>query len=346
MDHLCFRIEPFDRDAIVTRLAPLRDIGRRNGRALRCGRHRTLGLFPRSGRQPDRTQGSAGAFSAWPAAHDVLASPATGNNNTPDDRVSLGGLNMRTRLAFIAGSLAAFVAVSAPAFAQKQGGTLRISHRDNPPSASIHEEATISVNQPFMAVFNNLVMFDPEGEDQQPRQDRARSGRELVVERRQDASSPSSCASGVKWHDGKPFSAKDVKCTWDALTGKGDEKHDMIRKNPRKVWYNNLKEVTTNGDNEVTFTLERGRSLRSCRCSPPATRRSIPATSTGRDDALQADRHRPVQGRRLQAQRSRSSWCAIPTTGRRAGPISTPSTARSCPTAAPACWASSPANST
>ena len=23
MDHLCFRIEPFDRDAIVTRLAPL-----------------------------------------------------------------------------------------------------------------------------------------------------------------------------------------------------------------------------------------------------------------------------------------------------------------------------------
>ena len=23
MDHLCFRVEPFDRDAIVTRLAPL-----------------------------------------------------------------------------------------------------------------------------------------------------------------------------------------------------------------------------------------------------------------------------------------------------------------------------------
>ena len=68
---------------------------------------------------------------------------------------------MRTRLAFVAGSLAAFVAVSAPAFAQKQGGTLRISHRDNPPSASIHEEATISVVQPFMAVFNNLVVFDP-----------------------------------------------------------------------------------------------------------------------------------------------------------------------------------------
>ena len=67
---------------------------------------------------------------------------------------------MSIRLAFIAGSLAAFVAASSPAFAQKQGGTLRISHRDNPPSASIHEEATISTNMPFMSVFNNLVMFD------------------------------------------------------------------------------------------------------------------------------------------------------------------------------------------
>ena len=47
-----------------------------------------------------------------------------------------------------------------PAMAQKQGGTLQIYHRDNPPSASIHEEATISTVMPFMAVFNNLVMFD------------------------------------------------------------------------------------------------------------------------------------------------------------------------------------------
>ena len=33
---------------------------------------------------------------------------------------------------------------AAPALAQKAGGTLRVTHRDNPPSASIHEEATIS----------------------------------------------------------------------------------------------------------------------------------------------------------------------------------------------------------
>jgi peptide/nickel transport system substrate-binding protein len=25
---------------------------------------------------------------------------------------------------------------------------------------------------------------------------------------------------GVRWHDGKPFTARDVKCTWDLLQGK------------------------------------------------------------------------------------------------------------------------------
>ena len=40
------------------------------------------------------------------------------------------------------------------ALAQKAGGVLRVTHRDNPPSASIHEEATISTVMPFMAVYN------------------------------------------------------------------------------------------------------------------------------------------------------------------------------------------------
>src|SRR5471030_1876802 len=46
------------------------------------------------------------------------------------------------------------------AWAQKYGGVFKIQHMDNPPSASIHEEATVSVAMPFMAMFNNLVMFD------------------------------------------------------------------------------------------------------------------------------------------------------------------------------------------
>jgi hypothetical protein len=35
-----------------------------------------------------------------------------------------------------------------------------IYHRDNLPSASIHEEATISTVMPFMSIFNNLVLYD------------------------------------------------------------------------------------------------------------------------------------------------------------------------------------------
>jgi peptide/nickel transport system substrate-binding protein len=149
--------------------------------------------------------------------------------------------------------LAAIVVLLAgPALAQKSGGTLRVSHRDNPPSASIHEEATISTVMPFMSVYNNLVVFDPESRQNRPDKivpDLATGwawssdGKDLTFKLR----------DGVKWHDGKPFTAADVKCTWEMLTSKDSK----LRKNPRRSWYFNLKEVTTNGDHEVTFHLDR-----------------------------------------------------------------------------------------
>ena len=37
---------------------------------------------------------------------------------------------------------------------------------------------------------------------------------------------------GVKWHDGKPFTAKDVACTFDLLL----ERRDKLRRNPRSAW--------------------------------------------------------------------------------------------------------------
>src|SRR5689334_418533 len=57
---------------------------------------------------------------------------------------------------------------------------------------------------------------------------------------------------GVKWHDGKPFTAKDIKCTFDLLLGNAPEK---LRLNPRKPWYRNLDEVVLKGDDEVIFRL-------------------------------------------------------------------------------------------
>src|SRR3954470_13236190 len=113
---------------------------------------------------------------------------------------------MRLRLAILAASCAAFVTAASPAFAQKAGGTLRISHRDNPPSASIHEESTISVNQPFMAVFNNLVLFQ--------HNEKVNSHDHIVPELAESWSCNGDqtqltfkLRQGVKWHDGKPFTS-------------------------------------------------------------------------------------------------------------------------------------------
>jgi peptide/nickel transport system substrate-binding protein len=149
-------------------------------------------------------------------------------------------------------TLSMLLPAAEPAAAQKQGGTLRIYHRDNPPSASLHEESTISAIQPFMALFNNLVLFD---------QAKPLNSLETIVP---DLASSWSwdesktkltfkLREGVRWHDGKSFTAKDVQCTWHALLGKDGT--EEFRRNPRKVWYYNLKEVTTSGEHEATFHL-------------------------------------------------------------------------------------------
>jgi peptide/nickel transport system substrate-binding protein len=140
-----------------------------------------------------------------------------------------------------------------PALAQKQGGVVKMSHFDSPASMSLHEESTAAANRPMMGVFNNLVMYKqdvPQNSMQSIVPDLAASwswsedGTELTFPLRQ----------GVKWHDGKPFTANDVKCTWDMLSGKAGDK---LRLNPRKSWYRNLDEVAVNGDHEVTFRLKR-----------------------------------------------------------------------------------------
>ncbi|MGD9803265.1 MAG: ABC transporter substrate-binding protein [Hyphomicrobiaceae bacterium] len=139
------------------------------------------------------------------------------------------------------------------ALAQKSGGILRIYHRDAAPGASIHEEATISTLIPFMSVYNNLVMY---------KQDEPRNSMDSIVPdlAKSWAWSADNTAitfklqEGVKWHDGQPFTAKDVLCTWNMLTEKDGPK---FRKNPRKQWYHNLESVTPNGDDEVTFKLRR-----------------------------------------------------------------------------------------
>src|SRR6266446_3883173 len=153
----------------------------------------------------------------------------------------------------IAASLLISLVSAGPALAQKSGGSLKIYMLDSPASMSIHEEATVVAQRPMMGVFNNLVMFDPQVQqnslgsiipDLASGWSWNEEGTELTFPLHE----------GVSWHDGKPLTAKDVKCTWDLLTGKSSEK---LRINPRKSWYRNLEEVTTNGGDEVTFRLKR-----------------------------------------------------------------------------------------
>src|SRR4029077_8037053 len=120
---------------------------------------------------------------------------------------------------FLTLSLMVCAALGVPigfAEAQQSGGTLKFFHRDSPASMSIHEEATISTVAPMMGVFSNLVLF---------KQDEKQNRPEFIQPELAESWSwdedytklTFKLRSGVKWHDGKPFSAADVKCTWDML---------------------------------------------------------------------------------------------------------------------------------
>jgi peptide/nickel transport system substrate-binding protein len=139
------------------------------------------------------------------------------------------------------------------ASAQQKGGILKVGHFSSPASMSIAEESTQATLRPMMGVFNNLVLFKQDEVQNTPDTiipELATSwswneeGTELTFPLRQ----------GVKWHDGKPFTAADVKCTIDLLQGKAAEK---LRINPRKAWFDNVTSVTAGGDYEVTFHLKR-----------------------------------------------------------------------------------------
>jgi len=138
-----------------------------------------------------------------------------------------------------------------PALAQKSGGILRTYDSTNPPSASVIEEVTIGTVFPFSPIFNNLVFFD---------QTKPRTGMDTIVPELAESWAWDAARTkltfklrqGVKWHDGKPFTAKDVQCTWNRLLGKDPDK---FRKNPRTEWWKNITEVAINGDFEATFVL-------------------------------------------------------------------------------------------
>src|SRR5229473_2840111 len=157
------------------------------------------------------------------------------------------------------GALLVGLCLAQPAFAQKAGGTLRIGHFDSPASVSMLEESTAAVNRPMMGVFNNLVLYDQHVPQNSPKSIVPElatgwawneEGTELTMPLRQ----------GVKWHDGKPFTANDVKCTFELLQGTGPEK---LRVNPRKSWWRRTR-ITGSRVDPISMRSST-RSSRTCR---------------------------------------------------------------------------------
>jgi peptide/nickel transport system substrate-binding protein len=149
---------------------------------------------------------------------------------------------------------------SAPAAAQapapKPGGVLRMVLREDLPQGfAIHETATNSVTWPSMPCYSNLVVYDqtkrlaraetivPELAEKWSWQDHHRN---LVFFLRQD----------VRWHDGKPFTSRDVKFTFDVVREAADAPA-KLRINPRKEWYANVEAVEAPDPHTVVFRLKR-----------------------------------------------------------------------------------------
>lgn len=145
----------------------------------------------------------------------------------------------------------------APASAQtpKRGGILNAMLGEDPPGLSIHESATISGVWPAMPCYSNLALFDPlkaqetletvipELAERWSWQDNYRT---LVFFLRRN----------VKWHDGQPFTSKDVKYTFDVVREAKDAPA-KLRLSPRKEWYVNVEAIEAADPHTVVFRLKR-----------------------------------------------------------------------------------------
>lgn len=142
--------------------------------------------------------------------------------------------------------------ITATALAQKQGGTLRVPlHRE--PGQRIAARGIFDRHASFHGGLQQPRTVRPDGQGGAPESIKP----DLATEWSWSADNTVltfKLRPNVKWHDGKPFTSADVKCTWDTLAGKRDA---AWRKNVRKEWYHNLKEVVAESPNEVKFVLAR-----------------------------------------------------------------------------------------
>jgi peptide/nickel transport system substrate-binding protein len=160
------------------------------------------------------------------------------------------------RFLWMALTLVCLGLVPSLAHAQRAGGILTLTQREELPQGfAIHETATIAGVWPAAPCFSNLVVFDPakplesadtvvpELAEKWSWQD---GHRNLVFFLRRN----------VTWHDGRPFSSRDVKFTFDMIREAPDSPA-RLRLNPRKAWYANVEHIETPDAHTVIFRLRR-----------------------------------------------------------------------------------------
>ncbi len=153
-------------------------------------------------------------------------------------------------------ALVAALAWTAAAQTPKTGGVLNVMLREDLPQGfATHESSTYSTSFPSMPCFNNLVIFDQSKAvesldtivgDLAERWSWQDNYKNLVFFLRRD----------VKWHDGKPFTSKDVKYTFDMLR-EAPEAQAKLRINPRKDWYANVDAIEAPDTHTVVFRMKR-----------------------------------------------------------------------------------------
>jgi peptide/nickel transport system substrate-binding protein len=158
----------------------------------------------------------------------------------------------------IAMALVGVVLVLGPASGQtpKRGGILNaMQPEDLPAGFSLHETATIIGLWPVMPCYSNLVLFDP----LQPRE----APETIIPELAEKWSWQNGYRNlvfflrkGVTWHDGAPFTAADVKYTFDVVREARDAPA-RLRINARKEWYGNVESIETPEPYTVIFRLKR-----------------------------------------------------------------------------------------
>ncbi len=151
----------------------------------------------------------------------------------------------------------AMAAAGIPARGQtpKRGGVLNAMVAEDPPGFSIHESATISGVWPVMPCYSNLVLFDPL---------KAQETAETVIPELAERWSWQDnyrnlvffLKKNVRWHDGRPFTSRDVKYTFDVVREAKDAPA-KLRLSPRKDWYANVETIEAPDAHTVIFRLKR-----------------------------------------------------------------------------------------